>query len=274
MTEREALRRRRQVVAGVVAALLVVGPLAWFWWSSLVPAHASVMGMGYADTGGVATSSHGHEGSDDGSPTVSVADLTGPVDGTPDVDVTLTADRGDVTLADGRTVPGYTVNGASPGPTIDATVGDLVQVTLVNRSVADGVTLHWHGVDVPNAEDGVAGVTQDAVPVGGRHVYRFVVEDAGTFWYHSHQVSHAQVRGGLFGALVVHAATAASHDLDVVAVAHTYGATPTVGGNPDGLRVPAEPGTKARVRVINTGTGVAARLGAGSRLPTARRRRA
>ena len=44
--------------------------------------------------------------------------------------------------------------------------GQLVEVHLRNESVADGVTLHWHGVDVPNAMDGVAGVTQDAVPVG------------------------------------------------------------------------------------------------------------
>ena len=46
----------------------------------------------------------------------------------------------------------------------------------MNESVADGATLHWHGIDVPNAADGVAGITQDAVPVGGRHVYRFVAD--------------------------------------------------------------------------------------------------
>ncbi len=241
----------------MVAALVVLAPLVWFWWSSLVPSNASVMDMGYQDSGGAASVVHEHGRSrDDGGRTVSVADLTGPVDGSPDVDVTLTVDRGDVVLADGRTVPGYTVNGVSPGPTIEAQVGDLVQVTLVNRSVVDGATLHWHGVDVPNAEDGVAGVTQDAVPEGGRHVYRFVVPDAGTYWYHSHQVSHAQVRGGLFGALVVRPADPAGSDVDVVAAAHTYGATPTVNGDPGGLRVPADPGTTARVRVVNTGSGV------------------
>ena len=62
-----------------------------------------------------------------------------------------------------------------------------------------GVALHWHGLDVPNAMDGVAGVTQDAVLVGGEYVYRFVAEQVGTYWYHSHQVSHEQVIGGLFG---------------------------------------------------------------------------
>ena len=103
----------------------------------------------------------------------------------------------------GEEVRGYTLNGTSPGPALRVHQGDLVEVTLRNVDVPDGVTLHWHGVDVPNAEDGVAGVTQDAVGPGEEYVYRFVAEDAGTYWYHSHQVSHAQVRGGLFGTLVV-----------------------------------------------------------------------
>ena len=51
--------------------------------------------------------------------------------------------------------------------------------------------------------DGTAGVTQDAVPPGGEFVYRFRATHPGTFWYHSHQVTHEQVERGLFGALVV-----------------------------------------------------------------------
>jgi FtsP/CotA-like multicopper oxidase with cupredoxin domain len=100
--------------------------------------------------------------------------------------------------------------------------------------VPDGVTLHWHGVDLPNAEDGVAGVTQDAVPVGGEYVYRFVAADAGTYWYHSHQVSHEQVRGGLFGTLVVDpvpdAGAFPAADVDLVAAVHTYDGHRTVNG--------------------------------------------
>jgi FtsP/CotA-like multicopper oxidase with cupredoxin domain len=115
--------------------------------------------------------------------------------------------------------------------------------------VPAGVTLHWHGVDVPNAADGVAGVTQDAVPVGGEHVYRFVVEQAGTYWYHSHQVSHEQVIGGLLGALVVDAAPS-----DVVALVHLYDGRQTVNGVPL-LRVPAAGGTTVRVRIVNTDNG-------------------
>lgn len=67
---------------------------------------------------------------------------------------------------------------------------------LTHASVKAGVALHWHGVKVPNAMDGVAGVTQDAVPVGGRFIYRFLPDRAGNFWYHSHHVSNEQVVGG------------------------------------------------------------------------------
>ena len=108
-----------------------------------------------------------------------------------------------MTLESGREVDGYSFNGTSPGPLIEATEGDLVEVRVHNDNVADGVSVHWHGVDVPNAEDGVAGVTQDAIAEGEDHVYRFVVDDPGTYWYHSHQVSHTQVIRGLFGPLVV-----------------------------------------------------------------------
>ena len=130
-------------------------------------------------------------------------DLVAPADREPDVDVTLTA-RAET--FDGRRRGGRRLHaqrllaGARRSAPSRASSS---QVRLVNESVEGGATLHWHGVDVPNAVDGVAGVTQDAVPVGGEHVYRFVAEQVGTFWYHSHQLSHEQVRRGLLGALVV-----------------------------------------------------------------------
>ena len=180
------------------AALVLLGGLGWYWFTSLVPSTYSVMDMGRADYGGGPAHEHGGGGGGR-----SVADLTGPADGTPDVAVDLAARAETFELISGERIQGYTLNGASPGPAIQVRQGELVQVTLTNVDVPDGVTLHWHGVDVPNAEDGVAGVTQDAVRPGEEYVYRFVAEDAGTYWYHSHQVSHAQVRGGLFGTMVV-----------------------------------------------------------------------
>ena len=74
---------------------------------------------------------------------------------------------------------------------------------LRNRNIDKGVTIHWHGVDLPNAEDGVAGATQNAVPPGQEHVYRFRAGQVGTFWYHAHQASADEVRRGLYGTLVI-----------------------------------------------------------------------
>src|SRR5215203_1327115 len=155
----------------------------------------------------------------------------------------------------GRSISGFTVNGTSPGPEIRATQGQLIEVHLRNESVADGVTLHWHGLDVPNAMDGVAGVTQDAVPVGGEFTYRFVADQAGSYWYHSHQVSNEQVVGGLFGALVVLPGAGRGEQVDVVAAAHSYAGTKTINGAPGDLKVPAKPGDQVRIRVINTDNG-------------------
>lgn len=249
---------RRRSVAAVVVPLAVLLPVGYFWNASRVPSTYSVMDMGYVDPGGGPGNAHmAHTGaSHDG---VSLATLTGPPTGNPDVNVTLTARRQQFTLASREKVDGYTLNGRSPGPEIDATQGDLVQVTLRNRNVPGGVTLHWHGVDVPNAEDGVAGVTQNAVPIGGKFVYRFVVPDAGAYWYHSHQVSHQQVKQGMFGTFIVapqeSATTTTEPPVDFVAPVHNYGGYRTIAGRTGTHRVRVEPGSHVRVQVINTDNG-------------------
>jgi FtsP/CotA-like multicopper oxidase with cupredoxin domain len=234
------------VLVPVVVLVLALGGLGWYWFASLVPSTYSVMDMGRADYGGGPEHEHGGG--------VSVAALTGPVDGEPDVAVDLTAREESFDLASGEEIRGFTINGTSPGPALRVHQGDLVEVTLHNADVPDGVTLHWHGVDVPNAEDGVAGVTQDAVGPGEEYVYRFVAEDAGTSWYHSHQVSHAQGRGGLFGTLVVLPPDAAGEQ-DVVAAVHTYSGRRTVAGSTGVTTVDAAAGTPVRVRVVNTDNG-------------------
>ncbi len=261
-------RRTRRVGAALGAGLLVV-VAGWAWAGSLLPASYSVMGMGYPDYGGGPADPATAAGMADMAHTagaVSVADLTGPAAGAPDVAVELVARKETVTLASGERVSGYTLNHSSPGPTIRVTQGDLLQVTLVNAGVPDGVTLHWHGVDVPNAEDGVAGVTQDAVPVGGRFVYRFRVPDAGTYWYHSHQHSREQIPGGLFGTLIVTPRPAsasatptpaptpapAASGPDIVAALHTYGKLRTINGASGLSRADVPAGAQVRVRVIDT----------------------
>ncbi len=243
--------KRRSLLIGFLATFVVLAPLAWFWHASLVPSTYSVMDMGYIDTGGAPTQHDGHHGGS----TTSVESLVEDPDRVADVVVDLTARRGKIKLASGETVDGYTLNGRSPGPTITARVGQLVEVRATNANVPDGIALHWHGVDVPNAEDGVAGVTQDAIPTGKSHTYRFVVDRVGSYWYHSHQVSHVQVTRGMFGPLIVLPVDGIEQDHDVAAVAHTYRGARTLNGVRGDVPVVAAEGETVRVRAINTDNG-------------------
>jgi FtsP/CotA-like multicopper oxidase with cupredoxin domain len=253
-------RARVGLLLALVLTLGIVGTLGWMWWDSRLPSSYSAMDMGELDYGGGSRPAHaGHEdmagtGHDSGE-TVSVRDLDTAPDRKADVVVELNAEQGRVELASGRTVDGYSFNGRSPGPVIEATVGQLVEVRLHNESVRGGVALHWHGVDVPNAEDGVAGVTQDAVKVGEDHVYRWVAPHEGTYWYHSHQLSNTQVSGGLLGALVIHPKSPERGVRDVAAVAHVYDGDQTLNGVTGNQPVAAEPGERVRVRLVNTDNG-------------------
>ncbi|GAA1752656.1 multicopper oxidase family protein [Agromyces humatus] len=256
---------RCAVVGVAVATALGAGALAW---SSTLLGEYSVMDMGSSDHG---HAGHGEPVSAGASPTgasgtltatgdVSVTSLAADPDRPADVRVELVARQQLVEVPGGRSVDGYTLNGTSPGPEIRARQGDLVEATFVNESVAAGATLHWHGIDVPNAADGVAGITQDAVPVGGRHVYRFEATDAGTYWYHSHQVSHEQVKGGLLGAIVIDPAAPpeVAADVEVTALLHVYGGQHTLNGRVGDEQVAASAGETVRVRVINSDPGTAA----------------
>jgi FtsP/CotA-like multicopper oxidase with cupredoxin domain len=103
--------------------------------------------------------------------------------------------------APGRSVAGNTFNGQVPGPTIEAEVGDTLVVELINE-LSEPTTIHWHGLRVPADMDGTESV-QRAVEPGESFEYRFVVPDAGTFWYHSHVNETEQLERGLYGALIV-----------------------------------------------------------------------
>jgi len=251
-----ARRLRVRTLVAVAAAVVVLGVPGWLWWSSLLPSRYSVMDMGYVDTGGgpAPAAPVGMAGMPGIAHGRSVAALTDPAKGPADVRVTLVARKQKTRLASGQEVDGYTLGGTTPGPQITAVEGQLVEVRLVNESVPAGVALHWHGVDVPGAMDGSAGVTQDAVAPGGQFVYRFRADHAGTFWYHSHQISHEQVERGLFGALVITPRTQAA-GVDAVALVHLYDGHRTINGRAGDLPVTAPPGTPVRVRVVNTDSG-------------------
>ncbi|MEV0430076.1 multicopper oxidase family protein [Micromonospora sp. NPDC050495] len=165
--------------------------------------------------------------------------------GEPTRRVTLTAGTATVRAA-GRDVAAWAFNGQVPGPELSATVGDVLEVRLRNRDIARGVTLHWHGYDVPNDQDGVPGVTQAAVLPGQEFVYRFRADQAGTYWYHTHAVSDVGVRMGLYGVLVVRPAPAVG--VDVTVPVHTLAGRPL----PEARTEPVAAGTPVRLRLINT----------------------
>jgi FtsP/CotA-like multicopper oxidase with cupredoxin domain len=164
---------------------------------------------------------------------------------------TLTARTATVRLTSGREVQAWTFDGQVPGPPIVASQGDLVEVSLRNTDITAGVTLHWHGYDVPAAEDGVPGLTQDAVMPGEQYVYRFRADQAGTFWYHTHEVSDRAVKLGLYGSLVVMPRNG-EPGVDLTLPVHTLGGSVVIGDR-DGMSEQAvAAGTRVRLRVINT----------------------
>ncbi|MBK7198887.1 MAG: multicopper oxidase family protein [Myxococcales bacterium] len=118
------------------------------------------------------------------------------------VEVDLEARVAPVELAPGHVTSMWTYGGTLPGPRIEANVGDTVKVHLRN-SLPEATTIHWHGVRVPAAMDGVEAVQAPVAP-GAAFTYEFVVPDAGTFWFHPHMRSDVQVERGLYGVLVVH----------------------------------------------------------------------
>jgi len=97
----------------------------------------------------------------------------------------------------------WSYNGQIPGPTLRARQGDRLRVAVEN-ALAEETTVHWHGVRLPNAMDGVPYLTQPPIAAkGGTFVYEFDLLDAGTYWYHPHANSREQVGRGLSGALII-----------------------------------------------------------------------
>ena len=114
----------------------------------------------------------------------------------------ITAAPADVPLGEGRITKMWAYNGTVPGPTLRVRLGDIVRVRFTNH-LPQPTTIHWHGVRVPNAMDGVPGVTQPPVQPGESFTYEFTPKDAGTFWFHPHVRASEQVERGLYGVLVV-----------------------------------------------------------------------
>ncbi len=96
----------------------------------------------------------------------------------------------------------WTYNGTVPGPVIRVTEGDKVRVILHNQ-LPESTTMHFHGMRIPNDQDGVPFLTQQPIKPGQTYTYSFVAEPAGTQMYHAHEDSLKQVTMGLLGAFIV-----------------------------------------------------------------------
>lgn len=93
-------------------------------------------------------------------------------------------------------------DGLVPGPVLRFTQGQAIRIRYRNE-LDQPTTVHWHGIRLVNAMDGVPGLTQEPVQPGASFDYEFTAPDAGTFWYHAHVNSWDQVARGLFGALII-----------------------------------------------------------------------
>ncbi|HUZ72648.1 MAG TPA: multicopper oxidase family protein [Stellaceae bacterium] len=133
------------------------------------------------------------------------------------LDITLEARPFVYPPATGTHFHGLAYNGQVPGPLLRLRHGQKLHARFVNRTGGPS-TIHWHGMILPNAMDGVPDVTQPAVPNGGEFIYAFKPDPPGLRWYHSH-VS-PQLALGLFGAIVVEDPTDPPADLDVVLILH------------------------------------------------------
>jgi FtsP/CotA-like multicopper oxidase with cupredoxin domain len=117
------------------------------------------------------------------------------------VSVDLDAREVDWEFKPGRTTRAWGFNGRIPGPTLEAQVGDVLELRLTNK-LGEPTAIHWHGLRVPAAMDGTDMVQRPVAP-GDTFVYRFKLPDAGTFWYHPHVNETVQLERGLYGALIV-----------------------------------------------------------------------
>ncbi|UWU24251.1 multicopper oxidase family protein (plasmid) [Rhizobium sp. CB3060] len=109
----------------------------------------------------------------------------------------------------------WAYNGIVPGPVVRLRQGESARLVVENR-LDQGTTVHWHGIRLPNAMDGVPGLTQPPIRPGESFAYEFTPPDAGTFWYHPHANSLEQLGRGLAGAVIVEERDAVTVDRDLL----------------------------------------------------------
>lgn len=168
----------------------------------------------------------------------------------------------------------WAYDGSIPGPTLRLRQGQPARILVENRLDED-TSVHWHGIRLPNAMDGVPGLTQPPIKPSESFSYEFTPPDAGTFWYHPHANSLQQLGRGLAGALIVEEAEPIAVDRDVLwvisdwrltadgqlaadfgnameaAMAGRIGNTVTINGRLSNSE-PVQAGERIRLRLVNT----------------------
>lgn len=123
--------------------------------------------------------------------------------------------------AKGKTITAWGYNGQIPGPEIRVQEGDKIRVVFTNK-LPKATTIHWHGITVPYTQDGVPGVSQEAIKPGETFTYEFTANPAGTRFYHAHGASHAdeaqQLDMGLSGAFIIEGKKEVKADKDITLI--------------------------------------------------------
>jgi FtsP/CotA-like multicopper oxidase with cupredoxin domain len=136
----------------------------------------------------------------------------------------LTASEFQWKLSNDKTIKAWGFNQSVPGPTLKARKGDTM-IVKVKNDLKESTVIHWHGIQLPSKMDGTDSVQRPIAP-GEEFEYRFVVPDAGTFWYHSHQNETKQMERGMYGALIVEEDTALVTDHDRILIIDDMKLTP------------------------------------------------
>lgn len=102
----------------------------------------------------------------------------------------------------GKSRMGMAVNGGIPAPVLHFTEGDTAIIRVHNKLKNEETSIHWHGLLLPNEEDGVPYLTTAPIKPGQTHTFKFPLIQSGTYWYHSHTM--LQEQSGIYGSLVIH----------------------------------------------------------------------
>lgn len=172
-----------------------------------------------------------------------------PDEGRSVVRVDLEAREVDWEFVPGQRTKAWAFGGQVPGPTIEAHVGDVLEINVINH-LSEPTVVHWHGLRIPAVMDGTERVQRPIAP-GETFTYRFRVPDAGTFWYHSHFNETVQLERGLYGALIVRAPDEPVCDADRTFVLDDVALEKNGEIKPPGWWIESHDGREGDTRLVN-----------------------